>query len=84
MSLMTQMKNALDIRKEMDRRKSQRLRVLMLLKRKKYVTTVDLQEIAFNYTMRVSELRKQGHIIKAEYVRPGVYHYIYKGQKAVA
>lgn len=71
----------LELRTEMERRKSQRLRILDLLKSGKDITNIDLQRIAFNYTMRVSELRKDGHVIFAEYEKPGIYRYTYAGQK---
>lgn len=72
----------LDVRTEIDRRKSQSQRILELLKKMPTgsLTNVDLQKIAFNYTMRVSELRKDGHKIQSEYWKPGVYRYFYKGQ----
>lgn len=68
------------LRQEIERRQSQSQRILTLLKKGKYVTNIDLQAIAFNYTMRVSELRKEGHKIVADYVKPGIYRYFYKGQ----
>lgn len=72
-----------NIGKEIDRRKSQTARILDLLKKMPNgsVTNVDLQKIAFNYTMRVSELRKEGHKILAMYDRPGIFRYFYKGVK---
>lgn len=70
-----------DVRRELARRKSQSKRILELLQSGNTVTNVDLQRIAFNYTMRVSELRKDGHKILAEYQKPGVFRYIYLGNK---
>lgn len=70
-----------NIRKEIIRRKSQSQRILELLKSGRLVFNTDLQKIAFNYTMRVSELRKDGHVITAVYERPGVYRYIYGGKR---
>lgn len=70
----------INVPNEIERRYSQRMRILLLLKRERQVTTQDLQRIAFNYTMRISELRKDGHKILAEYIRPGVYRYTYKGK----
>lgn len=86
MSIMMSLKRALeqskkiDVRAEYTRRISQRQKILNVLKTKRNVTNIDLQRIAFNYTMRVSELRKDGHMISAVYEKPGVYRYIYKGQ----
>ena len=72
-----------DVRKEIIRRKSQTQRMLELLKQQPHgnITNVHLQRIGHNYTMRISELRKEGHEILAEYVKPGVYRYFYKGQR---
>lgn len=72
-----------DVRSEINRRKSQTQRILELLRSKPHgqLTNVDLQKIAFNYTMRVSELRKEGHRIIANYEKPGVFRYFYKGQR---
>ena len=86
MNLLSKAKNLVtvpkvDVGQEMMRRKSQRLRILDLLKSGKDVTTVDLQRIAFNYTMRISELRKDGHQIESYPVKPGLYRYVYGGQK---
>jgi hypothetical protein len=71
-----------NVRLEINRRKSQTQRILDLLKSRPngYYTNVDLNLIAFNYTMRVSELRKEGHKIEAVYEKPGVYRYFYKGK----
>lgn len=69
----------LDMRKEFERRKSQSQRILELLQ-KGECTNIDLQKIALNYTMRVSELRKDGHKIVSIYEKPGVYRYVYLGQ----
>lgn len=73
-----------DIKLEVMRAKSQRQKVLLLLKRLPAgtVTNIDLSRIGLNYTMRVSELRKDGHQIQAVYEKPGVYRYFYKGQDA--
>lgn len=71
----------MNVKQEIDRRKSQTQRILELLKSKPYVFTHDLERIAFNYTMRVSELRKEGHVIVAVYEKPGMYRYLYQGQK---
>jgi hypothetical protein len=72
-----------NLKKEFERRKSQTQKILELLRRypNGQKTNVDLQLIAFNYTMRVSELRKEGHKIIAVYERPGVFRYFYKGFK---
>lgn len=72
----------LDVRVEILRRKSQTAKILELLKSGKELTNVDLQRVGFNYTMRVSELRKEGHNIVAIYQKPGVWRYVYRGQES--
>lgn len=73
----------MDLKKELSRRKSQTQKILELLQQSPEgsVTNVDLQRIAFNYTMRISELRKEGHIINSEYFKTGVFRYFYNGQR---
>lgn len=80
MGLMTMMKNVIDVRKEVDRRKSQTQRILDVLKGDREVTNATLNRIGFDYTARISELRKEGHVILAEYVKPGLFRYHYQGQ----
>lgn len=75
------LKKKQDVRAEINRRKSQSARILELLQKGGEITNIDLQRIAFNYTMRVSELRKEGHVILASYERPGVFTYTYLGFK---
>jgi len=70
-----------DVKAEILRRKSQAARILELLKKGEPVYTYDLQNIAFNYTMRISELRKEGYLVEAEYVKPGVFRYIFNGHE---
>lgn len=70
-----------DLNNEMSKRKTQRTRILDLLKGDDPVYTYDLERIAYNYTGRVSELRKDGHVISAVYVKPSVYRYIYGGKR---
>ena len=86
MSLLSKAKNLVtvpkvDVGQEMMRRKSQRLRILDLLKSGQDVTTYDLQKIAYNYTMRISELRKDGHKIESYPIKPGLYRYVYGCQE---
>lgn len=75
------LKKKQDVRAEINRRKSQTARILELLQKGGDITNIDLQRIAFNYTMRVSELRKEGHVIIATFNRPGVFDYTYLGCK---
>lgn len=80
MSLMTQMKNVLDLRKEMERRLSQRQRMLQAFKTRRQLTNLELARISYRYSARLGELRKE-HNIVCEYVKPGVFRYTYVGQK---
>lgn len=75
------LKKKQDVRAEINRRKSQTARILDLLQKGGDITNIDLQRIAFNYTMRVSELRKEGHVIISVYQKPGVWDYTYLGCK---
>lgn len=69
------MTEQLSLREELRRRKSQNAKVLLLLRNSSYVTTADLRKVAAKYTSRVSDLRKDGHDIQCEYLRPGMYRY---------
>jgi hypothetical protein len=71
-----------DVKQEISRYQSQRMRILKRLRDEQHgtITNVDLQRIAFNYTMRVSELRKDGHRIMAVYKQPGIWNYYYLGK----
>jgi hypothetical protein len=62
------------------RRKSQTARILERVKAGN-CTNVDLARIGTRYTERVRELRKEGHQILAVYEKPGLFRYVYKGQK---
>lgn len=64
---------------EADRRKSQTKRILDRIKQGN-ATNVDLARIGTRYTERVRELRKEGHVILAQYEKPGLWRYFYKGQ----
>lgn len=80
MNTQNQLAQNVDYKKEFERRKSQCQQILELLKSGD-ATTDQLQGIAFNYTMRISDLRKEGHKILATYLKPGVWLYTYKGHK---
>lgn len=70
-----------ELEKEFKRRKNQANLILGDFIVHKTLTTVDLEQRAFNYTARVSDLRKRGYKITASYVKPGVYKYTYGGLK---
>lgn len=69
-----------DMKKEFERYTSQRMRILNRLKEGE-LTTRELARIAFDYTARVSELRKDGHKIVSIYEKPGVWRYVYLGKE---
>lgn len=69
----------LDLKQELQRRKSQTQRILERVKAGD-CSNVDLARIGTRYTERVRELRKEGHVILAIYEKPGLWRYVYKGQ----
>jgi len=79
-SIIAKIERKPDLVKEKKRQKSQREKILELLVSGN-ATTLTLNKIAYNYTMRISELRKDGHVIIAMYEKPGVYNYTYLGQR---
>lgn len=87
MSLLTSVKNVfqspakLDLRAEMQRRKGQRLTMLEQFKRHGELTTKDLMRIGTGCSSRLRELRDDGHVIVAVYLKPGMWRYIYKGKR---
>jgi hypothetical protein len=70
-----------DIRAEFDRRKSQTARLLAQFKKQGELNTADLQRIGTGCSSRIHELRKEGHIIVPTYEKPGMWRYVYLGQK---
>lgn len=40
------------------------------------VTNVTLNRIAFRYSARLAELRKEGHQISTLYIAPGLFRYV--------
>lgn len=73
--------NIVKFHKELKRRQSQTARLLFAFKNYGELTTADLQHIGTGCSSRIHELRKEGHIITALYEKPGLFRYIYKGQK---
>lgn len=58
---------------------NQATRVLKRLKQGR-ATNIELNRICFRYSSRIFELRKEGHNIQRQYVRPGVFEYWITGQ----
>jgi hypothetical protein len=71
----------IDVKTEMVRHKGQRTTMLEKFKQMGSLTTADLMRIGTGCSSRVKELRREGHIIVAIYERPGMWRYVYKGQK---
>lgn len=65
----------MEVQTEKERRIPQTAKILAVLKEKAYVTNVELNRICFRYSARILELRKEGHNIQREYIKPGVYKY---------
>lgn len=71
----------IDVRQEKEAYIGQSRKILALLQTKEVVYTYELERIAFNYTMRISELRKKGWSIVSTYERRGVWAYTLLGNK---
>lgn len=50
-------------------------KILRTLKSNRYVTNIDLNRIAYRYSARIHELRREGWNIQRQYERPGIYRY---------
>lgn len=74
--------NVIDMNTEMKRRKSRRLSLLEMFEKHGALDTRDLQKFGTGVSSRIKELRKEGHIILQEYVRPGLHTYTYLGKKS--
>ena len=70
-----------DIKSEMLRRKSQTQKMLEAFRENGELTTRDLMRIGTGCSTRLHTLRRKGHVIVAQYERPGSWRYIYLGQK---
>lgn len=56
-------------------------RILKLLKTQGTVTNRDLNKIAYRYSARIHELRREGHDILAVREKVGLYRFIYRGHR---
>ena len=70
-----------ELRTEMKRRSSARMRMLDTFKKQGELTTAEINRFGTGCSSRIKELRKEGHVIVATYERPGVYRYTYLGNK---
>jgi hypothetical protein len=57
---------------------SQTHKILTLLKTNGSATNVELNRIAYRYSARIAELRKEGHDILTERLSEGIFRYTYK------
>lgn len=74
--------NVLDLRKEMQRRKTKQISLLGYLKEHGSITTRELWQFGgTGASSRLHELRESHKISPAIYIKPGLYKYVYKGQK---
>lgn len=72
---------AVDVREELARRKSHRQTFLARLRAGEYTDTNWLARHSHNHTARISELRREGHVILAQHEGHGNYSYTYLGSK---
>lgn len=66
---------------EMIRRQSVRSRMLAAFKREGELNTKELLRFGPGLSSRVHELREDGHRIVAIYEKPGLWRYVYLGNK---
>lgn len=78
---MSQTMTSEDMKIEMTRRKSRRESLLLTLKREGELNTKQLEHFGTGVSSRIKELRRSGHRIVTQYEKPGLYRYIYLGNK---
>lgn len=71
----------MNLRIELRRRKSNRLSMLEEFKMRGTLTTKDLMRYGPGMSSRIKELKKDGYIIIATYLRPGMWEYAYHGHE---
>jgi hypothetical protein len=69
----------INLREELERRRSLEAKLLFLLQTQKVITTRELRNFGTGCSSRLFALRKEGHKISAVYQAPGQYKYIYRG-----
>lgn len=73
----------LELRKEMQRRKTKRISLLGYLQKHGSITTTELWKFGgTGASSRLHELRESHKISPAIYIQPGLYKYVYRGAKA--
>ena len=70
----------IEVKMEIDRRKSQTGRLLDAFKKHGELTTRDLMRIGTGVSSRLHELRREGHKIVCQKEHEGYYRYTYIGQ----
>jgi hypothetical protein len=71
----------LELIAEKQRRQGQTSKMLDEFKKRTELTTADLMKIGTGCSSRLKELRREGHVIVAQYEKPGMWRYTYVGQK---
>jgi len=70
------------MREEMKRRISKKKTLLQMFKQKGELTTAEImRDYGTGVSSRIFELRKEGHVIVSQYEKPGLYRYVYLGDK---
>lgn len=62
-------------------KKTQKQRILDLLKAQGSATNRELNSICYRYAARIHELRKEGHDIQQDIISRGLRVFIYRGEK---
>lgn len=71
----------IDMRAEMERRSTMEAKMLLAFQTQGELTTADLQRFGTGCSSRLFALRREGHVIAATYIKPGLYRYVYLGRK---
>jgi hypothetical protein len=76
------MKMSNELQMELTRRSSKRQTLLQAFKKHHELTTAEImRSFGTGVSSRIHELRQEGHVIVAQYEKPGLYRYVYLGQK---
>lgn len=54
---------------------TQTKQILNLLKKRRYVTNIELNKICYRYSARIHELRSEGWDIEKDQIKKGVFRY---------
>jgi len=62
-------------------KESQTAKILKLFKANGKATNKELNRICFRYAARIHDLRKEGHIIKTNHIKDGLWEFVYFGKE---